>query len=64
MSLLNYGDKVGIVACSNGLDESSRIKMEELEMTLTSINLEPIFSDKIYRKISVFSGTGEKEQRF
>jgi len=60
MSLLNYGDKVGIVACSNGLDESSRIKMEELEMTLTSINLEPIFSDKIYRKISVFSGTGEE----
>ena len=60
MSLLNYGDKVGIVACSNGLDESSRTKMEKLETTLTSINLKPMFSDKIYRKISVFSGTGEE----
>jgi len=63
MSLLNYGDKVGIVACSNGLDESSRIKMEELETTLTSINLKPMFSDKIYRKISVFSGTGEERAK-
>ena len=60
MSLLNYGDKVGIVACSNGLDESSRMKMEELETTLNSIGLKTVFSDKIYRKISAFNVTGEE----
>lgn len=60
MSLLNYGDKVGIVACSNGLDKSNEIKMKELENTLTSINLKPIFSDKIYRKVSAFNGTSEE----
>jgi len=60
MRLLNYGDKVGIVACSNGLDESSRIKMNELEITLNYLDLKSIFSDKIYRKINVSSGTGEE----
>ena len=60
MSLLNYGDKVGIVACSNGLDESNIIKMKELETTLNSIGLNTIFSDKIYKKISIFNGTGKE----
>lgn len=60
MSLLNYGDKVGIVACSNGLDESNIIKMKELESTLNSLGLNVVFSDKIYRKISVFNGTGKE----
>ena len=60
MSLLNYGDKVGIVACSNGLNESSRIKVEELEATLSSLGLKSVFSEKIYRKISAFNGTGEE----
>lgn len=60
MSLLNYGDKVGIVACSNGLDESNVVKMKELEITLNSLGLKAVFSDKIYRKISVFNGTGKE----
>ena len=60
MSLLNYGDKVGIVACSNGLDESNIIKMKELETTLNSLGLKTVFSDKIYRKISAFNGTGKE----
>ena len=60
MSLLNYGDKVGIVACSNGLDKSSKIKMTELENTLNSIGLKTVFSDRIYRKLSNFNGTGEE----
>ena len=63
MSLLNYGDKVGIVACSNGLNESSRIKVEELEATLSSLGLKSVFSEKIYRKISAFNGTGERTSR-
>lgn len=60
MSILNYGDKVGIVACSNGLDESNVVKMKELEITLNSLGLKAVFSDKIYRKISVFNGTGKE----
>ena len=60
MKLLNYGDKVGIVVCSNGLDDSNRIKMKELELTLSSIGLKTIFSDKLYRKISIFNGTGKE----
>ena len=60
MSLLNYGEKIGIVACSNGLDESNIIKMKKLETTLNSLGLKAVFSDKIYRKISGFNGTGEE----
>ena len=60
MSLLNYGDKVGIVACSNGLDESNIRKMKELETTLNSLDLKTVFSDKIYKKISNFNGTGKE----
>ncbi|BCZ47852.1 LD-carboxypeptidase [Clostridium gelidum] len=60
MDLLNYGDKVGIVACSNGLDKSNIIKMTQLENTLNLIGLKTVLSDKIYRKISDFNGTGKE----
>ena len=63
MSLLNYGDKVAIVACSNGLDESNIIKMKKLETTLNTIGLKTVFSDKIYKKISSFNGTGEERAK-
>jgi len=60
VELLNYGDKVAVIACSNGLDESNIIKMNELETTLHNIGLKTEFSNKIYRKISIFNGTGEE----
>ena len=60
MELLKYGDKVAIVACSNGLDESNIIKMNELESTLYDIGLKSEFSNKIYKKNSVFNGTDEE----
>jgi len=60
VELLKYGDKVAIVACSNGLDESNIIKMNELEKTLYDIGLKSEFSDKIYKKVSVFNGTDEE----
>jgi muramoyltetrapeptide carboxypeptidase len=63
MKILNYGDEVGIVACSNGLDENNKIKMKELESTLNSLGLKVIFSDKIYKKNSVFSGTGKERAK-
>jgi muramoyltetrapeptide carboxypeptidase len=60
MKLLNYGDKLAIVACSDGLDESNIIKMHELESTLNSLGFKAVFSDKIYKKFSAFNGTGEE----
>lgn len=60
MKLLNYGDKVGIVACSNGLDESNKTKMKQLEIILNSIGLNVVFSDRIYIKNSVFNGNGKE----
>ncbi|OOM79588.1 putative murein peptide carboxypeptidase [Clostridium puniceum] len=61
MKLLKCGDKVAIVACSNGLEESNIIKMKELETTLNKIGLKIEFSDKIYKKNSEFNGTGEEK---
>lgn len=60
MNVLSNGDKVGIIACSNGLEEANKIKMKELEDTLSLLGLKVVFSDKIYRKISVFNGTGSE----
>jgi muramoyltetrapeptide carboxypeptidase LdcA involved in peptidoglycan recycling len=60
MKILNSGDKVGIVACSNGLDGSRKAKMLELENTLNTLGLQVIFSDRIYKKYSEFNGTGKE----
>jgi muramoyltetrapeptide carboxypeptidase LdcA involved in peptidoglycan recycling len=60
MKLLNYGDKIGIVACSNGLDVSNIVKITELETALNTIGLKTVYSDKIYKNFSCFNGTGEE----
>lgn len=61
MNILNYGDKIGIVACSNGLDETSKSKLVKLDSILKSIGLEPIFSEKIYKENSIFNGTNKEK---
>ncbi|WP_160692727.1 S66 peptidase family protein [Clostridium sp. C2-6-12] len=61
MKLFNKGDKVGIVACSNGLTESNVIKLEELKNILETLGLQVAFGNKIYRKYSVFNGTGKEK---
>ncbi|NFG41905.1 LD-carboxypeptidase [Clostridium botulinum] len=60
MKLLNKGDKVGIIACSNGIDKSMELKMNELERILKFIGLNVIFSNTIYKKYSVFNGSGKE----
>ncbi|NFN94790.1 LD-carboxypeptidase [Clostridium botulinum] len=60
MKLLNKGDKVGIIACSNGVDKSMELKMNELKRTLNFIGLNVIFSNTIYKKYSVFNGSGKE----
>ena len=61
MSLLKRGDKIGIVACSNGQPQYNKEKINELLKTLNSLGLEVIFTDYIYAKNSVFNGTAEEK---
>lgn len=49
--------KVGIVCCSNGQSVANKEIIESLEKTLLEIGLIPVFSEFIYAKDSVFSGT-------
>ena len=56
--MLNRGDKVGIVCCSNGQRNAYKEKIDYLEKTLKEIGLQPILSDYIYEVENVFSGTG------
>lgn len=60
MKILSLGDKVGIVACSNGLDKSSEEKINKLAVTLRIMGINPVFSNLIYKKKSIFNGTGEE----
>ncbi len=52
--------KVGIVACSNGQKREYEEQIKNLEMTLLAMNLQPVFSQYIYEKESVFSGTAKE----
>ena len=60
MNMLSRGDTVGIVACSNGLDENMKDKISELIDVLKNIGLKVSVSDKIYKKYSHFNGTGKE----
>ena len=59
MSLLQKGDKVGIVACSSGQSLSNKEIINELLETLKSMDLTPICSEYIYAKNSVFNGSAK-----
>lgn len=52
--------KVGIVCCSNGQRKSYKNKINELESVLSGIGLTPVFSDYIYEREDVFSGTASE----
>ena len=54
--MFKAGDKIGIVCCSNGQKPSYAQKISHLETTLTEVGLQPVFSNYIYEKGSVFSG--------
>lgn len=55
--------KIGIVCCSNGQKREYYKKIKYLESTLLSIGIQPIFSDFIYEKEGVFSGTAEERAK-
>lgn len=55
--------KIGIVCCSNGQKKTYGEKLKYLENTLQSLGMDPIFSDCIYEKDSVFSGTAKERAK-
>ena len=61
--MINYGDKIGIVCCSNGQKKNYENKIRKLEETLISMGLQPVFSDYIYENEDVFSGCATERAR-
>ena len=53
----NPGHRAGIVCCSNGQPPQAEKTLENLREYLSGIGLEPVFTEYIYQKNSVFSGT-------
>lgn len=58
--MLKIGDKVGIVGCSNAQLLSYKTKIEKLLNVITNMGLNPVCSDFIFEKYSVFSGKPEE----
>lgn len=58
--MLLRNDKIAIVACSNAQTLSNKEKINELEEVIKDIGLVPVFSDFIYEKYSVFSGSAKE----
>lgn len=53
--MLQHGDKISIVACSNGLLNSKKELIESLCITLQRAGLIPVLSPYLYRQESVFA---------
>lgn len=60
MNILSKGNKVGIVACSNGLDVRMNETISRLISTLNDMGIEAILSKRIYKEYSAFNGTGKE----
>lgn len=58
--MLRYGDKIGIVCCSNGQKRIYSEKIQFLENTLKEIGLQPVFSDYVYEKENIMSGSSKE----
>lgn len=58
--MMKIGDKVGIVCCSNGQSTKNKETIMSLKNVLKNMGLIPVFSNYIYVKDSVFSGTARE----
>lgn len=58
--MIGYGEKIGIVCCSNGQKREYAEKIKLLENTLLDIGLYPVFSDYIYVRENIFTGTAKE----
>lgn len=61
MELLKNGDKVGIVACSNGLTADTKGVAEKLIDALEELGLEAVMSKKLYRENLIYNGTNKEK---
>lgn len=59
--MLKKGDKVALVACSNGQSPAHKNRIENLVNTLNSLGLDVILSKNIYSKYSVFNGSAKEK---
>ena len=57
---MDFHTKVGIVCCSNGQHISYKNDIDKLDKILRSMGIEPVYSDYIYEKGSVYSGTSKE----
>lgn len=58
--ILTYGDTIGIIAVSNGLDTSAERKMKELEKHLQEYGLQVAWPKYLYKKESVRNASGKE----
>jgi muramoyltetrapeptide carboxypeptidase LdcA involved in peptidoglycan recycling len=56
--MLNLGDQVGIVACSNALARKDHHLLMDLTEALRGMGLTPVLSPYLFEQHSVFSGSG------
>ena len=60
MPLLNHHQAVGIIALSNGLTETQRQTIEQLEVVLTNLGLEVKYPASLFRTNSVYQATDQE----
>lgn len=63
MELLKQGDKVALVACSNGLSKQSKAVIEELINELKAMGLEVVCSPYLHAVEDVFSATAQEKAK-
>ncbi len=51
MSILKINDTIGLISCSNGLNENLKNKIDELVTLLTSLNINVSVSTALYRNL-------------
>lgn len=49
MSILKYNDTIGLISCSNGLNENIKDKIDDLVTILKSLNINVAISETLYR---------------
>lgn len=61
--MLNKGDKIGIVCCSNGLPDTKREQIHELLKQLKAMGLSSQVTSYLYRKNSYMGGTAPERAK-
>lgn len=61
MAILKQGDKVAIVACSNGQSKQSEVVITELISQLNEMGVEVVCSPYLYAVEDVFNGTAKEK---